>query len=207
MKGGIRVMNSNINKSIEDAKKLMTPEAMNHLRHTISTEEKIDMSKKVNGDPIMVSFCKAVNDDIIKTTSLSETMIKMLNSSTNTMSQSKLGEMLEHARKHQPGLICRIKLMDGTQIQTINQWTFTGVEDCKFNDMFEYVVKTFEITPSMVRDRMSKLLKPTIANNIGQFIAKYENSTHKDELVVSITTIARLAGIVNHAIKVEFKEE
>ena len=165
------------------------------------------MSKKVNGDPIMVAFCKAVNDDIIKITSLSETMIKMLNSSTNTMSQSKLGEMLEHARKHQPGLICRIKLMDGTQIQTINQWTFTGVEDCKFNDMFEYVVKTFEITPSMVRDRMSKLLKPTIANNIGQFIAKYENSTHKDELVVSITTIARLAGIVNHAIKVEFKEE
>jgi hypothetical protein len=200
-------MNSNINKSIEDAKKLMTPEAMNNLRHTISTEEKIDMSKKVNGDPIMVAFCKAVNEDIIKITSLSETMIKMLNSSTNTMSQSKLGEMLEHARQYQPGLICRIKLMDGTQIQTINQWTFTGIEDCKFNDMFEYLVQQFEITPTMVRDRMSKLLKPTIANNIGQFIAKYETSTHKDELVVSITTIARLANIVNHVIKVEFKEE
>jgi hypothetical protein len=59
----------------------------------------------------------------------------------------------------------------------------------------------------MVRERMSKLLKPTIANNIGQFVSKYELSTHKEELVVSITTIARLANIVDHVIKVEFKEE
>ena len=193
--------------NLEEAKKLMTPTAMQNLRHTISNEEKIDMSKKVNGDPIMVALCKAVNENIIQISSLSNTLVKMLNSSTNTVSQSKLGEILDQVRKSQPNLICRIRLMDGTQISTIQQWTYTCSEDCKFNEMFEYVVKTFEITPSMVRERMSKLLKPTIANNIGQFVAKYETSTHKDELVVSITTIARLANIADHAIKVEFKEE
>jgi hypothetical protein len=91
--------------------------------------------------------------------------------------------------------------------EIINNWVFTSVEDCKFNEMFEYVVQKFDITPQMVRERMSKLLKPTIANNIGQFVAKYETSTHKDELVVSITTISRLANIVDHIVKVEFKEE
>ena len=81
--------------NLEEAKKLMTPTAMQNLRHTISNEEKIDMSKKVNGDPIMVALCKAVNENIIQISSLSNTLVKMLNSSTNTVSQSKLGEILD----------------------------------------------------------------------------------------------------------------
>lgn len=198
-------MNSNI-KSIEDAKKLMNPEAMSNLKHVISVQEKIDMSKKVNGDAIMVALCKAINDDVIKIESLSTPIIKMLNSSTNTVSQSKLGEILNQVRKEQPTLECHVKLLTGDQTSTVNMWVFTSADDCKFNAMFEYVVNEFHITPQMVREKLSKLLKPTIANNIGQFVVKYEMSNHKDELVVSITTIARLANMCGHVIKVEFKE-
>ena len=192
--------------NIEEAKQLMTPDAMRNLKHVISTEEKIDMSKKVNGDPIMVALCTAVNDGIIETSSLSTPLVKMLNSATNTISQSKLGEILDQVRKSQPHMECHIHLMTADLQKTVRTWTFTCTEDCLFNDMFEYVVQTFQITPQMVRERMSKLLKTTIANNIGQFVAKYEVSTHKEELVVSITTIARLANIVGHIIKVEFVE-
>lgn len=199
------MMNSNMN--LEEAKKLVKPEALQNLKHVISTQEKIDMSKKVNGDPIMVALCNAINGGIINIESLSNSIIKMLNSSTNTVSQSKLGEILEQVRKSQPRMVCRIKLYKGDMSEIVNNWVFTSVEDCKFNAMFEYVVQTFDISPQMVRERMSKLLKPTIANNIGQFVSKYELSTHKEELVVSITTIARLANIVDHVIKVEFKEE
>lgn len=198
-------MNSNM--SIEEARALVKPEALQNLKKVISTQEKIDMSKKVNGDAIMVALCKAINENIIDIGSLSTPIVKMLNSSTNTISQSKLGEILDQVRKSQPRMVCRIKLYKGDMSEIINNWVFTSVEDCKFNDMFEYVVQKFDITPQMVRERMSKLLKPTIANNIGQFVAKYETSTHKDELVVSITTISRLANIVDHIVKVEFKEE
>lgn len=195
------------NMSIEEAKALMKPEAMQHLKKVISTQEKIDVSKKVNCDPIMVALCKAINESIINIDSLSTPIVKMLNSSTNTVSQSKLGEILDQVRKSQPRMVCRIKLYKADLSEIVNSWVFTSVEDCKFNEMFEYVVQTFDITPQMVRERMSKLLKPTIANNIGQFVAKYETSTHKEELVVSITTISRLANIVDHTVKVEFKEE
>jgi len=192
--------------NLEEAKKLMTPEAMHNLKHVISNEEKIDMSKKVNGDAIMVALCKAINEEVIKTSSLSTPLVKMLNSATNTVSQSKLGEILDQVRTAQPNMVCNIKLVTADLGRTVQTWTYTCTEDCLFNSMFEYVVQTFRITPQMVRERMSKLLKPTIANNIGQFVAKYEASTHKDELVVSITTIARLANIVDHIIKVEFVE-
>lgn len=198
-------MNSNM--SLEEAKALMKPEALQNLKQIISTEEKIDMSKKVNGDAIMVALCNAVNNDIIHVGSLSDQIVKMLNSSTNTVSQSKLGEILDQVRKLQPRMVCRIRLYTADLSEIVNQWVFTSAKDCKFNAMFEFVVNTFEINPQMIRERMSKLLKPTIANNIGQFVSKYELSTHKDEMVVSITTIARLANIVDHIIKVEFHEE
>ena len=194
------------NMNLEEAKALMNPDAVKNLKHVITTQEKIDMSKKVNGDAIMVALCNAINDDTIKIGSLSTPIIKMLNSSTNTVSQSKLGEILDQVRTAQPTLECHIKLLTGDQISTLNTWTFTSTDDCKFNDMFEFVVNEFHITPQMVREKLSKLLKPTIANNIGQFIVKYETSTHKEELVVSITTIARLANMCGHVIKVQFKE-
>lgn len=202
-KGGI-FMNSM--KSLEEAKAMMNPKAIDNLKNVISVQEKIDMSKKVNCDAIMIALCKAIEDQVIKTSSLSSSLVKMLNSSTNTVSQSKLGEILDQVKKNQPTIKCEIQLLTGDLMSTVNTWTFTSSEDCKFNCVFEYVVETFHITPQIVREKLSKLLKSTIANNIGQFVAKYEVSTHKEELVVSITTISRLANVASHVIKVEFKE-
>jgi hypothetical protein len=196
-----------MNKSIEEAKALMCPDAIDNLKHVISTQEKIDMSKKVNGDAIMVALCKSINDELIKVSSLSSTLIKMLNSSTNTISQSKLGEILDQVRKSQPNIICVMKLTTGDMTNVINTWRFDTSDSCHFNEMFEFVVSYFGITPQMVREKLSKLLKPTIANNIGQFLVKYDMSKHKEELVVSITTIARLVNMENHILRVEFIEE
>lgn len=192
--------------NLKEAKALMNPSAMNNLKTTISVEEKIDMSKKVNGDAIMVALCKAINDGTIKISSLSTPLIKMLNSSTNTISQTKLGEILDQVRKFQPNMICVISIMTGDKTDTLMNWEFTTADTCRFNDMFEYVVKTFQITPQQTREKLSKLLKPTIANNIGQLIVKYETSEHKDEIVISITTIARLTNMAGYILDVKFKE-
>jgi len=192
--------------NLKEAKALMNPSAMNNLKTTISVEEKIDMSKKVNGDAIMVALCKAINDGTIKISSLSTPLIKMLNSSTNTISQTKLGEILDQVRKSQPNMICVISIMTGDKTDTLMNWEFTTSDTCRFNDMFEYVVKTFQITPQQTREKLSKLLKPTIANNIGQLIVKYETSEHKDEIVISITTIARLTNMAGYILDVKFKE-
>jgi hypothetical protein len=51
------------------------------------------------------------------------------------------------------------------------------------------------------------MLKPTIANNIGQFLVRYENrSDDDDDMTVSITTITRLVNMEDHLIMAEFKE-
>jgi hypothetical protein len=192
---------------INEAKALINEEAIEHLKKVITNEEKIDTSTKLNGDAIMIAFCDAINNSVIKPSSLSEMTIKMLNSSTQSISQSKLGEILDYVHKNQPNIVCDIKIIPVDGNLPIQMWRFESSKDCKFNSIFEFVVTEFKITPSMVREQLSKLLKPTIANNIGQFVAKYQSSTHKDELVVSITTIARLANMCGYKIICEFKNE
>lgn len=194
------------NMNLEEAKALMKPAAMENLKHITTEQIEIDMSKKVNMDAIMVALCKAIKTEVIKPSSLSTTLVKMLNSSTNTVSQSKLGEILDQVKQSQPNIQCVVKILSADLTVCKREWVFTSSLNCQFNDMFEYVVSTFGITPQEVREKLSKLLKPSIANNIGQFIVKYQTSNHKDELVVSITTIARLVNMEKHILTVEFIE-
>lgn len=194
--------------NIEEAKALIDNEAIKNLKRTISTEEKIDTTK-LNGDAVMTALCEAINNGIIKPSSLSSTTIKMINSSTQTVSQSKLGEILDNARKMQPKLKCVISVHKADSTLPIETWEFTSSKDTKFNSIFEFVITEFNITPTLVREQLSKLLKPTIANNIGQFVAKYQQAdkAHRSEMIVSITTISRLSNMVGYCIKCVFVDE
>lgn len=194
--------------NIEEAKALIDNEAIKNLKRTISTEEKIDTTK-LNGDAVMTALCEAINNGIIKPSSLSSTTIKMINSSTQTVSQSKLGEILDNARKMQPKLKCVISVHKADSTLPIETWEFTSSKDTKFNSIFEFVITEFNITPTFVREQLSKLLKPTIANNIGQFVAKYQQAdeAHRSEMIVSITTISRLSNMVGYCIKCVFVDE
>lgn len=62
----------------------------------------------------------------------------------------------------------------------------------------------FEITPTLVRNKMTETLKPTIVNNIAQCVAKYQNG--EPDLNVSITTVSRLVNMCDHLIYADFEE-
>ena len=194
--------------NIEEAKALINDKAIENLKKVISTEEKIDTTK-LNGDAVMIALCEAINNGVIKTSSLGATTIKMINSSTQTVSQSKLGEILDTVRKSQPGVKCVISVNKADSTLPIEAWDFTSSKDTKFNGIFEFVITEFNITPAIVREQLSKLLKPTIANNIGQFVAKYQQAdeAHRSEMIVSITTISRLANIAGYCIKCVFVDQ
>jgi hypothetical protein len=89
--------------------------------------------------------------------------------------------------------------------RVLEEWVFTG-PIVSFDGIFEYVIKKFDITPQTIREKLSQMLKPTIANNIGQFVSRYLNHDDDDDLVVSITTISRLVNMEGHIILAEFKE-
>jgi hypothetical protein len=53
---------------------------------------------------------------------------------------------------------------------------------------------------------MTKMLKPTIVNNIAQLVAKYDtlDDNEKKKLNISITTITRLVNMSGYLIFAEF---
>ena len=191
--------------TVEEAKALMTPTAISHLKDMVSENIIIDTSKKSACDIIMAAMCKAVEMDVIHKTSLNQQFVNVLNSSTNTISQTKLGDFLALMNQRQPNIACVITLWKPDMSEVMEEWIFK-TPNPTFNKTYEYVVDTFHITPDIVRRELSKVLKPTIANNVAQFTMKYATSPNKDELVVSITTITRLVNMVNHIITCEFKE-
>ena len=191
--------------SLEEAKSLMTQDSLDKLKDMVTVKPTINMDKKTTNDILMQALCKAVTDDVIHESSLNNKIVKLLNAETNSISQAKLGEILTCVRKHQPDMTCVVSLLSADMSETLNEWVFTGPE-VSFIGMFDYIVDVFSITPSTVREKLSKLLKPTIANNIAQFLAKYEMVDDKSEVPISITTIARLVNMENHLLMAEFKE-
>ena len=191
--------------SLDEAKHMMTKESINKLKDIVVSKPVINMENKVNNDILMQALCRAVSEDVIHVSSLNDRLIKLLNSATNTLSQSKLGGILEQLRIHQPRLVCVISLMNSNMSSTLNEWVFTG-PIVKFNGIFEYVLKEFNISPSIVRSKLVDTLKPTIVNNIAQLIAKYENAVDKDGINVSINTITRLVNMEGHLLFAEFVE-
>ena len=191
--------------TIEEARALMAPSALQHLKDMVNENIVIDTSKKSACDIIMAAFCKAIEDNVIHKTSLNDQFVGMLNSSTNTMSQTKLGDLLALLNEKQPNIACIITLYTPDMNDVIEEWIFK-TPNPSFNKMYEFIMAHFEITPEKIRKEMSKVLKQTIANNVAQFALKYSTSDNTDDMVVSITTITRLVNMMNHIITCQFIE-
>ncbi len=196
------------NISLEDAKKLVSPEALLRLQKMVRPEPIINMDSKVNNDIIMSALCTAVNKGVIKQQSIDERLVKLLNSSTNTLSAVKLGNILSSIRTVQPNMCCVISLMEPDMSDVIERWVFVG-PNVKFNKIFEYVIDRFKITPPMIRTKMTEMLKPTIVNNVAQLVAKYNSLTtdeERDSITISISTVTRLVNMSGYILMAEFKD-
>lgn len=196
------------NISIEEAKAMMSDEALSRLKEIVTPQPSINMNQKVNNDIIMSALCRAVNDGVIHMDTVDDHIVKLLNSPTNTLSAVKVGNILTQIRKFQPNMCCVITLKSSDMNEKINEWIFTGPE-VYFNKIFEYVIDKFEITPSLVRNKMTAMLKTTIVNNVAQLVAKYNSLTDEEEkkhLTISINTVTRLVNMSDHILLAEFKE-
>ena len=192
--------------TLDEAKNMVSRDNLNKLHEIVETKPSVDTSHKVNNDIIMAAFCKAVCEGVIKQSSLNDRLIKLLNSETNTISQSKLGELLKVVRTKQPNLICRIVLRE-PDMRDMMTWTFD--DDVCFLGMFDYVLHQFNITPTEIRQKMVTTLKPTIVNNVSQLVSKYNKSTDEERqrMVISISTIQRLVNMSGRILLAEFVEE
>lgn len=194
------------NISLEDAKAMVSSESLSRLKSVVTPKPIINMEAKVNNDILMSALCTAVSNGVIKQSSLDDRLIKLLNSATNTLSAGKLGDILSHLRTVQPNMSCVITLMEPDMSDVVNEWIFTG-PDVYFNKLFEYVIEHFEITPTIVRNKMTEMLKPTIVNNVAQLIAKYNSITdekEKQDITISISTITRLVNMSGYILMAEF---
>lgn len=188
--------------TLEQAKAMMTQESIDKLKNIVTSHPNINMDNKVNCDILMQALCRAVSEEIILPESLDDRLVKLLNARTNTLSPSKLGDILEHIRKKQPNMTCTIRMLDGGDDTLINEWVYVGPK-INFTNMMGDIIKAFDITPSMVRTKMTETLKPTIVNNIAQCVARYLNGERID-LNVSITTISRLVNMCGMLLYADF---
>ena len=193
----------NVGITLEEAKAKMTPEALEKLKKVVEPHPTINVERKANCDILMQALCKAVIDEIIHPESLDEKLIKLLNAKTNTLSPSKLGEILAQVRKHQPNLKCLIEIYEPVHDDLLRRWEFIGPE-VSFVSMLDEIIRMFNITPTMVRTKMSEKLKPTIVNNIAQTVARFLNSDK--DMNISITTVSRLVDMCGYHIYADFKE-
>lgn len=189
--------------TLEEAKAMMSKEAIDKLKEVVISHPNINMEHKANCDILMQALCRAVSDEVIHIESLDDRLVKLLNAKTNTLSPSKLGEILTQLRKHQPKLACVITILDARDDAKVREWIYIG-PNINFTSMLGDIIEMFKITPTLVRNKMTETLKPTIVNNIAQCVARYQN---KDgDLNVSITTISRLVNMCEHLIYADFKE-
>ena len=61
--------------TLEEARALMAPSAIQHLKDMVSENIIIDTSKKCACDIIMAAFCKAIETDVIHKTSLNDQFV------------------------------------------------------------------------------------------------------------------------------------
>ena len=192
--------------TLQEAKELMTKEDCEHLREITTVKPEIDFSHKVNNDILMTALCKAVAEETIQPISLNDRIVKLLNSETNTISQTKLEEILKIIHKNQPKMYCCITLYDANMTPRY-EWDL--YDNISFLPIFDYVVKLYEITPTTVRHHMTQTLKPTIVNNVSQLVSKYHKSTEEErnKMMISITTIQRLVNMSGDILFAEFYEK
>ena len=189
--------------SLEEAKQLMTSESLDKLRTMVTKPMEIDVSQKVGNDIIMAAFCQAVMTGVIHEWALNDKLVKLLNSDTNTISSSKLNDIMDLIHVEQPSIVLEVRLYTN-EMKLMKTWVLDGTQS--FNHIFEYVLNEFEITPHMIRTKLTDTLKTTIVNNIGQLVSKYQSSSQeeRDAITISITTIHRLVNMADHILLAEF---
>lgn len=192
--------------TIEEAQKLLTPEAVNHLKELTNETKDIDVSRKKNCDIIMSAMIKAIIDDgSILQSSLDDTLINMMNSSTRTISCSKLKSVMKTIKESQR-LTCSFDIYEADGVTPVKHFEFDNKKDKNFNYILDYVLDHFKITPQMIKEKLTEHFKATVVINIYTLINKYVNATdaEKDEFKVSILTITRLVNMMNHIIICKF---
>ena len=180
--------------TIEEATKLMSPEAVNHLRDLTNELKEIDVSKKKQCDIIMWALVNAImNDGVILHSSLDDGLVNMMNSSTRTVSCSKLRSVMKTIKP------------DGSKL--IQRFEFDNTKNKDFNYILDFVLDYFKITPQMIKEKLTEFFKPTVVINIYTLINKYMTATdeEKKDFKVSILTITRLVNMVNHVIYCKFE--
>lgn len=196
--------------NIQEAKAMLSPEAMEKLHEVVDIKPVIDISKKVNNDILMTAFCKAVIEEVIKPSSLNDRLVKLLNSETNTISQSKLKEILDIVHEKQPNICCAIMMddYDGMDVIPRYDWVYKN-NDVNFVIPFRTVLNFYNITPSDVRRKMTTTLKSTIVNNVSQLVSKFYKSTEEEQnkMIISISTIQRLVNMSGGCLTAEFYED
>lgn len=194
--------------TVEMAKKLFTKEAKDRLQQVVDRNKPtINFSNKLNNDMLMQALCRAVSQNTINVSNLDEKTIKLLNSSTNTISYPKLLNILDVIHMTNDNIKCHIEIKDPNKgSAVIKEWFIHDKDDVTFIQIFDFVISYFEITPYMVRELMTKTLKPTVVNNVAQFVAKYQSASkeERESFVVSIRTITRLVNMKGYLIFAEF---
>lgn len=195
--------------TIEEAKSLMTPEAVNHLKELTNELKEIDVSKKKQCDIIMSALIHAILDDgVILHSSLDDALVNMMNSSTRTVSCSKLKSIMKTIKESQK-LKCSFEIYEADGVTLIKKFEFDNSKNKNFNYILDFVLDYFKITPQRIKDQLTEHFKPTVVINIYTLINKYLGSdeTERDEFKVSILTITRLVNMANHIITCKFARE
>lgn len=194
--------------TVEEAKQMISQDNVDRLKNVVAPKPEVNISSKANADIIMAALCTAVLNGSIKEAALDDTIIKLLNSSTSTLSAVKVGKILSILRETQPNMCCVITLKTNDSRDVIKEWVFTGPQ-VYFNRIFEFVVREFEITPAIIRSKLGEMFKMTIVNNVAQLLGKYETLKTDEErkaIPISISTITRLVNMSHHLLIAEFVE-
>lgn len=195
--------------TLEEAKGLLTADAVKNLHEVVDVKPVIDFSKKVNNDIIMSALCRGVDCGVIKLSTLNDRLVKLLNSETNTISQTKLKEILDIMHIRQPNLYCYMWLdtCDGICMDKQFEWFYK--DEVNFVQQFADILNFYQITPSDVRRKMTETLKPTIVNNVSQLVSKFYKLPPEEQrqMVISISTIQRLANMCGGMLNAEFIDD
>ena len=187
----------------------MTPEAVNHLKELTNEIKEIDVSKKKQCDIIMSALIHAILDDQqILHSSLDDALVNMMNSSTRTVSCSKLKSIMKTIKESQK-LKCSFEIYEADGVTLVKKFEFDNSKNKNFNYILDFVLDYFKITPQRIKDQLTEHFKPTVVINIYTLINKYLGSdeTERDEFKVSILTITRLVNMANHIITCKFVRE
>lgn len=194
--------------TIEEAKQLLTPDSINHLKELTTEIRDIDVSRKKHCDIIMSALIRAICEEgIIAYSSLDDALINMMNSSTRTVSCSKLKSIMKTIHASQK-LKCVFEIYESDSTTLVQRFEFDNTKNDNFNYILDFVLSEFKITPQRIKDELTEHFKPTVVINIYTLINKYINATEEERasFKVSILTITRLVNMTNHLIVCKFSK-